>query len=225
MPYQNFPYTDFQNLNLDWILQKLLKLLNQEQDMVVSVNGKTGVVVLTAADLGAYVKPAGGIPSTDMSTAVRSSLTRANSAYVKPLGGIPKLDLANAVQTSLSKADSALQTAPVLSVNNKTGTVTLTYSDVGASKETERETINTGTATIDAEDSTLYICGTMSSIEINSFPSTGIWSVIFTSGTTATVFVPATGMVMPNDFSVEANKRYEINVMDGYAVVAEWSTT
>lgn len=74
---------------------------------VQSVNGKTGAVVLTASDVGA-------------------------GTYSKPSGGIPKTDLATAVQTSLGKADTALQSAPVTSVNSKTGAVVLTASDVGA---------------------------------------------------------------------------------------------
>lgn len=72
---------------------------------VDSVNGKTGAVVLTASDVG---------------------------AYVKPTNGIPKTDLASAVRTSLGKADTALQSAPVTSVNSKTGAVVLSASDVGA---------------------------------------------------------------------------------------------
>ena len=72
---------------------------------VSSVNSKTGAVALTASDVGAYVKPG---------------------------TGIPKSDLASAVQTSLGKADTALQSAPVTSVNTKTGAVTLSASDVGA---------------------------------------------------------------------------------------------
>lgn len=52
--------------------------------------------------------------------------------YTKPSGGIPQTDLASAVQTSLGKADTALQTAPVTSVNSKTGAVSLVASDVGA---------------------------------------------------------------------------------------------
>lgn len=54
---------------------------------VQSVNGKTGAVVLSASDVGA-------------------------GTYSKPSGGIPKTDLASAVQTSLGKADSALQSVP-----------------------------------------------------------------------------------------------------------------
>lgn len=57
-------------------------------------------------------------------------------AYALPSGGIPKTDLATAVQTSLGKADTALQSAPVTSVNGQTGAVSLsiptTASDVGA---------------------------------------------------------------------------------------------
>ena len=78
---------------------------------VTSVNNKTGAVTLTASDVGA-------------------------GTYSKPSGGIPKSDLASAVQTSLGKADTALQSAPVTSVNNQTGAVSLTIpstaADVGA---------------------------------------------------------------------------------------------
>ena len=38
--------------------------------------------------------------------------TKNTGSYSKPTGGIPKTDLASAVQTSLGKADSALQTVP-----------------------------------------------------------------------------------------------------------------
>lgn len=51
---------------------------------VQKVNNKIGNVVLTASDVGA-------------------------GTYSKPTGGIPKTDLASAVQTSLGKADTALQ--------------------------------------------------------------------------------------------------------------------
>lgn len=44
---------------------------------------------------------------------------------------VAKSDLASDVQTSLSKADSALQSAPVTSVNSKTGAVSLVKGDVG----------------------------------------------------------------------------------------------
>lgn len=64
---------------------------------VQSVNGQTGAVVLDADDVGAL---------PDDTTAADLG------AYVKPSGGIPKTDLASAVQTSLGKADTALQSVP-----------------------------------------------------------------------------------------------------------------
>lgn len=58
--------------------------------------------------------------------------TKNNGTYSKPAGGIPKTDLSDAVQASLGKADTALQSAPVTSVNEKTGDVSLDAADVGA---------------------------------------------------------------------------------------------
>ena len=58
--------------------------------------------------------------------------TKNTGTYSKPAGGIPKTDLSDAVQASLGKADTALQTAPVTSVNGKTGAVSLGAGDVGA---------------------------------------------------------------------------------------------
>ena len=58
--------------------------------------------------------------------------TKNTGTYSKPAAGIPKTDLSDAVQASLGKADTALQTAPVTSVNGKTGDATLSATDVGA---------------------------------------------------------------------------------------------
>ena len=57
--------------------------------------------------------------------------SQVNAKYTKPIGGIPKSDLTSGVQSSLDKADTALQSAPVTSVNTKTGAVVLTQDDVG----------------------------------------------------------------------------------------------
>ena len=61
-----------------------------------------------------------------------ATTSQVNAKYTKPSDGIPKSDLASSVQTSLGKADTALQSAPVTSVNGKTGAVQLGASDVGA---------------------------------------------------------------------------------------------
>ena len=52
--------------------------------------------------------------------------------YSKPSGGIPKSDFSSAVQTSLDKAETALQTAPVSSVNGQTGAVVISAATTSA---------------------------------------------------------------------------------------------
>lgn len=47
---------------------------------VYSVNGQDGAVTITAAGLGAYVKPGTGVPKTDLASAVQTSLGKADSA-------------------------------------------------------------------------------------------------------------------------------------------------
>jgi hypothetical protein len=80
----------------------------------------------------AYQKPGAGIPETDLNNATQAKIDASATAYQKPAPGIPSNDMTTAVQTSLGKADTALQSAPVSSVNSKTGTVILSASDVGA---------------------------------------------------------------------------------------------
>ena len=102
---------------------------------VTSVNGKTGDVTLGAGDVGALPSSTKFVSSVNgQSGAVTGLATTAqvNDKYTKPESGIPKSDLAAGVQTSLDKADSALQSAPVTSVNGKTGAIQLAASDVGA---------------------------------------------------------------------------------------------
>jgi len=65
-------------------------------------------------------------------------------AYVKPASGIPASDLASAVQASLGKADSALQTAPVTSVNGETGDVELDIPNIDPDAKTSSMTQSVG---------------------------------------------------------------------------------
>lgn len=100
------------------------------------------VINAALAAKGTYSKPSGGIPKSDLASAVQTSLGKADTAlqshqslaayrtataqdtidaaqdqaiaakYTKPASGIPASDLASAVQTSLGKADTALQSVP-----------------------------------------------------------------------------------------------------------------
>ena len=73
---------------------------------VDSVNGKTGVVVLDAEDVGALPDDT-AIP--DETTVAGWGFTKNTGTYSKPSSGIPKSDLASGVQDSLDLANTALQ--------------------------------------------------------------------------------------------------------------------
>lgn len=160
--------------------------------------------------------------------------------YSKPASGIPKTDLASDVQTSLGKADSALQTAPVQSVAGKTGAVNLGAGDIGfnsseeynegtvgaklgelsrqLSDKQDKTTYVTLTGTIITQvgaDNTMYLCGELAELTFTA-PATGITAIRFTSGSTPTV-ITLTGITMPDDWTgaCEANKRYDICVLNG----------
>ncbi len=138
-----FPYTDFNKINLDWILECLSHM----------VGGATGTYLKKKSDADfdfEWASGGGGGGTSNYNDLINKPQINGNTlsgnktssqlgitavalgAYVKPGSGIPKADLASAVQTSLGKADTALQSAPVSSVNTKTGAVVLAASDVGA---------------------------------------------------------------------------------------------
>lgn len=79
--------------------------------------------------------------------------------------------------------------------------------------------------TITPAANTIYKCGTLDSLTITNPPATGAWSVVFTSGATATLTrIPITILGL-EDFAAEANTLYEINVLDNRAVVGSWGVS
>lgn len=77
-------------------------------------------------------------------------------------------------------------------------------------------TIVGATPTITPEDNNYYHCGTLTSLTLNNPSSAEKYSILFISGSTPTV---VTGI---DNFIVEANKRYKINVEYGYATFDSW---
>ena len=94
--------------------------------------------------------------------------------------------------------------------------------DIGAEPLPNVETVPGSTPTIAAADNHIYKCGEVTSLTITG-GTTGEYIVVFTSGATATVLnLPqALEDMMPDDFSVEANTKYEINVRDGWPFVGK----
>lgn len=84
-------------------------------------------------------------------------------------------------------------------------------------------TVTGSNPTITAEYNKRYVCGEVSTLTITP-ASQGCTDVLFTSGTTPTVLSLPNTVRMPAWFTVEANKTYEISILDGiYGAVMSWT--
>lgn len=172
-------------------------------------------------------------------------------AYSKPSGGIPKTDLASDVQTSLGKADTALQsyteqykgTITGINMNGASkgtsgvvdlGTVITAHQDISGKLDkttadsTYAKKISTGSvsaASATINPNYLYVWGTMSSLSIAlATPADSTiyneYMFQFTSGSTPTsLSVPSTvkWVVEPN---IEANKTYQVSIVNNIGIIA-----
>ena len=93
---------------------------------------------------------------------------------------------------------------------------------MGTSDAVRRQAVDGASPTIVPRSGVFYQCGTLDSLTVSNPPETGIWAVAFTSGdspATTTIPVSVKGL---EAFAAKADTRYEINVLDGYAVVGCW---
>lgn len=90
-----------------------------------------------------------------------------------------------------------------------------------ANKETIVQVSGT-TVDITPEDNYDYQCETLVSLTVTNPPASGSYSIVFTSGSTPTVTTIPASIIFQEAFAAKANTRYEINVLDGYAVVGSW---
>ena len=90
--------------------------------------------------------------------------------------------------------------------------------------ETVREEVSGAAVTINAMPGGMYRCGTLTSLVFNP-SSIGVCDVLFCSGSTATAVTLPASVKMPANYSIEANKWYEINISDGiFGSVMSWAS-
>ena len=109
-------------------------------------------------------------------------------------------------------------TTYVSSVNGRTGAVTGLEPVTTVVNKTASDTSQTLAA------NTFYIWPEMSALIITCPATGGPFAFRFTSGATATTLT-MTGITMPDDFAVEANKVYEVNVYEGYGLAVSWEVS
>ena len=100
------------------------------------------------------------------------------------------------------------------------------YLDIGGSANpSDVVNVEGTTPVITAVKNTMYVCGTLTTLSFTP-SATGISAIRFTAGSTATVLTVPNTVKWPDWFNgtLEANRVYEINIMDGiYGVVMSWA--
>ena len=133
-----------------------------------------------------------------------------NSAFygiAKAAGDTTQAQSNNAVGTYTSEAKTAIQS--MLGIQEVLGgsVVEISESD----------------PVITATPNTQYICGEVATLSFTPY-QIGVSDVIFTSGSTPTVLTLPNTVKMPEWFTIEANRVYEINVSNGiYGSVMSWA--
>lgn len=166
---------------------------------------------------------------------IRSGASAGATAYQKPSGGIPKSDLSSAVQTSLEKADTALQsyteTDPVFSASPAAG---ITSSDItewdGKAEPTPVVNHGTSDTTFALTPNMLHIWGTVTSLTLTlATPADATivneYMFQFTSGSTATTLSLPSSVTWVAAPSINAGATYQVSIVNNLGVIAEFSET
>lgn len=163
----------------------------------------------------------------DLAT-IRSGASAGATAYQKPSGGIPKSDLATAVQKSLNKADSALQSYtesdPVFAASPAHG---ITSADITAwnGKADKVEIVNHGTSdtTFTLTPNIFHVWGTVTSLTLTlataSTTTMDEFMFQFTSGTTATTLSLPSTVKWIAEPEIEAGMTYQVSIVNNIAVI------
>lgn len=100
-----------------------------------------------------------------------------------------------------------------------------TRGNLGAAPAETVVAVSSTTPTIEPQANTIYNCGELTSLTISNPPATVAYSIVFTSGATATTTTIPTTILGLEDFAAEANTIYEINVLDNRSVIGSWAVS
>ncbi len=208
---------------------------------VTSVNGKTGAVALNAEDVGAEpekfivtVTESNGTYSANKTvTEIATAYAAGKTPIVMFNGKVFALSLDAVSYTpgfnfTFAEAESN-QLGHIQTLTVDDSDLWELYDVYTAPAETVVE-VSGSTPTVTPAANTIYKCGTLDSLTISNPPATGAYSIVFTSGSTATAVIipPKPAMRWQTDDNEPpqgfpaANTRYEINVVDTYVVLGEW---
>ena len=162
--------------------------------------------------------PAGEVVHGNLTEAFDDTAAYAVGDYVWYSGQLYKFTAAHAAGAwDETEVEAAALADDVSHLNRH-----LSDLDTDKQDKTTYQNVTGTTLTLNpAVDNTMYLCGELTELTVTA-PATGIFAVRFTSGTTPTV-ATFTGVTWLNGFdpsSLEANKTYEINILNGLGVAA-----
>lgn len=187
------------------------------QYQLTFTNGSGDSEEIIKTVFGSYSVKASLSPSGEAPTPIENWIDEANAV----LADLESFDDISASATAL--AAGADPTAEITEVEGHKN-IALGIP-AGASGEMVTETVTGTTPSITGVANHRYLCGEVSTISITP-PASGIIDVIFTSGTTAAVLTIPNTVTLPAWFdatSLETSVTYEINIADGFGVVAKWA--
>lgn len=220
----------------DTAIQEAVSGLQTQINTLVSGDASTAIESFN--EIVAFLD---GLEDTeDLASIIASIEQQIASKYTKPSGGIPKTDLDSAVQTSLGKADTALQEHQDISgkqdtlvsgTNIKTinGTSVLGSGDieiesggsipvVEVSGTSVALTANQFTILTTVQTSTLTV--TLNAVEDDTVYNE--YMMQFSTGIPAPTVSFPSSVVWVETPTIEANATYQVSIVDNKGVIHSW---
>lgn len=180
---------------------------------------------------GTYSKPSGGIPKTDLASAVQTSLGKADTALQEHQDISGKQDVINDLETirsGASKGATALQsyteTDPIF---NASPAKNITSANITSwNGKADKPTVATSLpSTLVAN--TFYNLGTLTGSKTIALPSSRTavdeFMLQFTTGSTAPTITWPSGVTwLGGAPTINASKTYQVSIMNNLGVIAEF---
>lgn len=220
----------------DTAIQEAVSGLQTQLNTLVSGDASTAIESFN--EIIAFLD---GLEDTeDLASIIASIEQQIASKYTKPSGGIPKTDLDSAVQTSLEKADTALQEHQDISgkqdkLVSGTNIKTINGTSILGSGNIEIEsggsipvvevsgtsvalTANKFAILTTVQTSTLTV--TLNAVEDDTVYNE--YMMQFTTGTTAPTVSFPSSVVWVETPTIEASKTYQVSIVENKGIIYSW---
>lgn len=201
------------------------ELLAVNKDMSSGGGAEVFAVTITTSSGGSTTKSAAELYAARQAGKIIQATIDGNEATL-----LQRVFSTEAVFYAIDTDSGRVLSEVTLNDSNDSTTVTAVSWPIGNANEPNITELTGATPTINPiADNTIYKAGALTSLTVGTWTNDRTFTLIFTSGSTPISLVWTNGHEpeWPSNFdgTPEANKRYEINVMNGYAVVGVWEVS